>query len=287
MKKILSLMFTAALILSLAACGDTGKAGDNNPSGEEDRSPTEVTETEAAEATDLTYEEIIENYTVMPGREYELAAGNKAKRQQFWGNQYIISGTIDFVETNYCVIRPLVEDVDADGQTHIYDMGLLLHAYLPADTLADLEAYQEITVAGTISETDEDILLMKNAYQFTEEERLKFLFGYDGTPETVMEKALNFGNDKDNHITWTENSFPYFIKMQHMFPLMSDDEIKENIVGRWSVIEYINDAGDTREYIFMEDGTGKKQRHKDDSEEDYEPFYWSVDNGMNYIGRAC
>ena len=63
---------------------------------------------------------------------------------------------------------------------------------------------------------------------------------------------------------WTENSSPYFDEMKPIFSAMSDDSIKETIVGRWDVIGYSNDSGDTREYIFEEEGTGRKQSKKED-----------------------
>ena len=295
MKKLLALMLAAVMALSLVACGGGGdNTGDNNtPStGNGDETSTNTPSDGGEDSisnigTELTYEELLENSTMMSGSELENATTNKVKMQQFVGNNYIIPGKVWSVEENYCAIQP----VFSGG----YEWGnfLYLNVYLPVEVLAELTYGQEIAVVGTITETkSEDMafegttlpvntLIMKGAYQCTEADRLKYALGYDTSPEAVMEMALIFGNDGDNNISWKENSFPYFIAVQHMFSLLDDEQIKETIVGNWITTDRVDDAGDTREWIFYDDGTGIRQKHKNDVEENYEVFYWSVENGLN------
>lgn len=289
MKRFSALILTAALALSLTACGGGGE----NTSSAGSKTSNSSNSISGAE-TKLTYEELLENATVMSGSELSVAQSNKIKMQQLIGNSYIVPGRVWSVETDYCILQPVIPEVN-NGKKTIYEFGnfLYLNVYLPVETMAELTSGQEITVVGTITETgSEDMpfegtvlpvntIVMKDAYQCTEEDRLKYISGYDSSPETVMEMAKIFGNDGDNNVSWKENSFPYFDEMRGLFSVMSDEQIKDTMVGKWITIDYIDDSGDTRERIFYEDGTGIKQEHKDDPEEEYGDFYWSVENGLN------
>lgn len=153
----------------------------------------------------------------------------------------------------------------------------------PMDALRVCRGYFELPskISENVDEQIQLIVTLKGE-EFTYVFPVRDAYGYSADPETVIEMAKIFGGDGDMLTAWTENSSPYFDEMKPIFSAMSDDSIKETIVGRWDVIGYSNDSGDTREYIFEEEGTGRKQSKKEDTEEEYSDFYWSVDGCLNY-----
>ncbi len=109
-------------------------------------------------------------------------------------------------------------------------------------------------------------------------------YEYSLDPETVMEMALIFGENGDNIIEWSENSFPFFSDIRLSLKEMTDEEIQSTMIGDWHVIAYNDISGDKLEYTFNEDGTGKRQDRS--NRNTFNKFYWDANGGLGLSSNA-
>lgn len=324
MKRFSALILTAALALSLAACG----GGGDNTSGSGGAASSK-TDGGGAETLSLSQEMTVGDWTFKVnkvefgdartmddhGADYLLRADAEYKASCMAGSSryfqsaeagkifLFFEGTLGYEGKTTMVLLSSAIDFSVgygDGYTfESYEFAIAKEAgafvdplygtfsqnditFEPMDAVRVCRGYFELP-AQVIDDMDEQIQLNVKMMgkEFTYVFPVKDAYGYSTDPETVMEMAKIFGGDGDGYTDWTENSFPYFDEMRGFFSLMSDKQIKDTMVGKWITIDYGDDSGDTRERIFYEDGTGIKQEHKDDPEEEYGDFYWSVENGLN------
>ena len=317
MKKILVLMLAAALALSLVACGGGNNTQDSTSAkGSENTKEETLTLGEFAKEGDWSFtlesikfgdaktnERFGDDYLRCADAEYKAKCTYGSSKSfttaeagrifLFFEGKLTYSGK-STAKSGDCGLDFSVNYGD-DYTFETYEFAvsedsLGLHGYSTNVTFEPMESGRPVRgyfeVPSRIADNLDDEIQFtitlekkKYTYSFTVQEA----FDADISPEKVMEMALIFGDDVgDNLVDWTENSFPYFIEMRSFFPKLSDDELKKVIVGKWSTVENSDDVGDTRERIFMDDGTGKKQKYRDDTEEEYETFYWFADGGLNY-----
>lgn len=133
MKKLLALILTAALTLSLVACGGGG-TGDNNTSGGMTK------EEMLRESVAITFEDL-------PG------SGNMAKAKQEIGKIYRICQTVSHIEEDYCELCPVISGGVVQGRdTYTIDEATVVRVYLPQETLAQLHFNDTIAIVGEISD---------------------------------------------------------------------------------------------------------------------------------------
>lgn len=293
MKRFGWLLTALVLALALGACGGEPEAAEQTEPAEtpETSEPSETTETtEATEPPEetpapMTYEEAVDAAAAMDGQELLDGLNNEVRLNEYVGGVYSLQGTVEQVTTSYAVLRPQVVDPVTDHR-YEYSGMLYLYAHFPAETLSELNTTETIPLVGAVTEvtTTEDggayVLVMDPAYRVEAEEPQ-----YDTDPDTVLEMARIFGDDGDDLVSWTENSFPYFTALRDTFPVMTDEEIAAAVPGVWNAIEYTDDSGEAMAWEFLEDGTGRRQYGRDDQPEDYRDFWWSAEGGLNYSPR--
>ena len=159
MKKAITTLLAAALLLSLVACGG-GNGNTNTPTGGGNDTPTTTTPSEPTttpEPTPLSKDEMLaiaEEISSLGDLTSELN-GNKAKAASYVGKTIKIKATIWQIDTEYIAMST---------NTNI----LVLRVYLPLDELANLKTMTNITIVGEVTESyDENGVIhlnIKNAY---------------------------------------------------------------------------------------------------------------------------
>lgn len=161
MKRWIALLLTAVMTLSLAACGS------NNETEQGGQGKDELLKN----AVKISYEDLPNS-------------SNRARAQQEIGNVYFISQTISEIGEDYCDLSPVeYQSTDAYGRDSYHiDRSMVVRAYLPTDTLAELNFGDEIAIVGKISdvtdvarnlqgEKDDSMCYeMEDAYITTEDE---------------------------------------------------------------------------------------------------------------------
>ena len=138
MKKVLALILALVLVLSLVACGGSGK------------SKEEMLADAQTLAVNSFFDEIIDN-TARAQNNYE-------------NGTYLIWGHIDDIKSNYCVMST-------------YSSLCSFKVYLPKDELLELNRDDVIEVVGRITKISKSILsisiVVKDAYFVTDEYEIK------------------------------------------------------------------------------------------------------------------
>jgi len=151
MKKAITILLTAALMLSMAACG--GGSG-NTDTSSVTPSSTPVEE----ESTEILAEELDLRTAMEQRDDNEVKAANL-----YVGNTYIVTGIVSKVySTGYCTLKP------TDGA---FVMGFF-KVYLPQDELSEISKDDVISVVGKIASTDHGAIEMNPASLVTGEATL-------------------------------------------------------------------------------------------------------------------
>ncbi len=95
----------------------------------------------------------------------------------------------------------------------------------------------------------------------------------------LVDMAEAFG-DEDGNINWTEGSFPYFIDLRETWPLLSEEEITESVIGDWEIKEYTSDPSYEKVYTFDEGGVGSYTGNPSLGDQ---TVYWIASDGILYF----
>lgn len=175
MKKLLALMLTAALALSLTSCGgDSGAGYNNTPStGNGDTTGTDTPNgggEDSTQATEsMTKEEMLQVAEEVSWVDIQNASVENIARakQQYCDKVMQLDGKIWSIEEDHVVIG-------SSGANYLVDV------YLPLDEIITLENQQVITVVGKT--TDEIIDTTENVAEYS------FDFSYYQMPNAYLVK---------------------------------------------------------------------------------------------------
>lgn len=183
MKKLISLLLTVIMCLSLVACG----GGNNTP--ETSAPPVETT---APESTTLSKEELTSLAVEYTREDYDKAISNKAYASSFVDNVYSFEGTVFTVMEDYAVVTFRIK---TDTTTYVTDVSMLCaKVYLPVEELAELEPQQIVRGVGKVTEVGVSVdtgyetfagsgIVFENAYLDTEFECTATLKGANNSYE--------------------------------------------------------------------------------------------------------
>ena len=140
MKKLMALILAMIMLLSFAGCG-----------GEKGKTEKKMSK---SEMLDIAVEIYAHQITA------DIAC-NAAKAQTYVGKTYVITGHIEAVEADHCVVlaRQMENDNGAyvhsdDWQGYTADMAFLV--YLPVEELAKLNVCEGIKFVGTVNSAGTD-----------------------------------------------------------------------------------------------------------------------------------
>ena len=189
MKKWLALLLILAMVVSLCACGksDTISATtttdvdtslsevemvvseeemvvSENVAVEEELPDEQTTE----ESIVLTKDEMMDVAIELNTEDYDAMLNNIAKASTYTDSIVVVSGSIQSVDMEYCVLSPIVYSLnEGDIITNVYDSQLLsLSVYLPTDELVELEYLQEISIVGKITNVEKSTTMIEG-FEFT------------------------------------------------------------------------------------------------------------------------
>ncbi len=166
MKKLLSLVLAALMLLSFAACsGNSGKGGQTANATKE---PTEASSAEPTKEPKMSKEEMLE--IAVEAKDYEINNAihdNVAKAQySYCGKVLLITGDIYKIEADHICLNDAYVSIDV---------------YLPIEDIVKLENRQSIVIVGetddsfidgkvTVAGTEfsSQLLVVRNAYLVSE-----------------------------------------------------------------------------------------------------------------------
>ena len=169
MKRLIVLLLAAALAFSLAACGDGNS--------EIEQGKDELLKN----ATEVAFEDLPNS-------------SNKARAEQEIGNVYLITQTISEIGENYCDLSP-VQYISTDSygrDSYNISRSTIIRVYLPAETLAELNFGDEITIVGEIS----DIIDVENNQQVATRDSM--CYEMKNVYITTVDEFNSINNDETN-----------------------------------------------------------------------------------------
>ena len=156
MKKLLLLLLTLVLCVSLCACGEKEEAAKNT----EEALPVEQ-ENEPVEEAVKTKEEMLEIATQLTPEDITEIEENVAKGVKYKDTYCIIRCRVDTVHVDYCELSPFYI---FNGQELVGPDFIVLNAYLPTDDLVNLKEYSFVNVVGHISDVGEKTYTVTSGY---------------------------------------------------------------------------------------------------------------------------
>lgn len=156
MKKLLLLLLTLVLCVSLCACGEKEEAAKNM----EEALPVEQ-ENEPVEEAVKTKEEMLEIATQLTPEDITEIEENVAKGVKYKDTYCVIRCRVDTVHVDYCELSPFYI---FNGQELVGPDFIVLNAYLPTDDLVNLKEYSFVNVVGHISDVGEETYTVTSGY---------------------------------------------------------------------------------------------------------------------------
>lgn len=157
MKKAITILLAATLMLSLAACGG-GNDSNNKPiSGENDTPTTQGDNAITPEVTEMSKDEMLAVAEDLVGRNLYNDVNENAARasQMYLGNVYLLKGHVTAIHIGVCEIELLGINENENFN---------LSVYLPDDELVALNTDEMVTFVGKLTALSEYDAEFTNAY---------------------------------------------------------------------------------------------------------------------------
>lgn len=140
MKKLLALILSFVLLLSLCACGGGTTSQETTQTPEVSADTNSVTESNTEETIENeapTLEELLDTAVELDGHTFfEEYQSNKVKlSSQYEGISYLVAGIIDSIESDHIVVT---------------DSNLKVNVYIPTEEIIELEKDQYVEVVGIL-----------------------------------------------------------------------------------------------------------------------------------------
>ena len=215
MKKILAMLLTITMCISMAACGGA------DPKAKE----AEL----VASTPMLNLDELW----------YSMYANEASAKMNYDGKMFQVKVTVLNIGTNS------FEYIYKDdwGSTHFFEV------YLPTETLATLTSGEHITVLGELKLSGSGASL-HNAFIVDDSNSPKLAFD----DETVQEAIDNYHPDKHGDIDWNSGSCPFFIDNRQSFEKLTPSTFFGEMEGQWIGREYVG-SEDRWSFEFTSDST--------------------------------
>lgn len=253
MKKAISFFLVLVLSLSLCACGE-GDTSQNTTAVTEapTEAPSVATKEEMlASASAFSCEEFLQDYKDNPVRAEGIYVGQVVK----------FVGYVNSISKDHIVVLPMNGDYQ-------YAADCSMKVTLSSDGIMALSTGMQVAIVGEIAKLP---LVMNTAYTYPVREYVAEQIDY-------MVEIFGNDDDEDGVLEETDGSFGFFSVFVDAFPLLTGEEIKEELVGTWT----IKDKFDKEfAHTFNADGTAiTAYKGGEDT------CYWLVEGDFLYWGTS-
>ena len=250
MKKALPLILALVLCLTLCACGGEGNSTQTTPETTEGTSVASKEEM-LASAKEFFSSEYLNEYKENPVR----------AEQNYVGQIVKFVGYVEQISADSVEVLPM----NAVCQ---FSANCRIKVALSTDEIMQLSTGDTVAIVGEIAELP---IVMNTAYTYPVSEHIA------GQLDHMVEI---FGNDDDGDgtIEETDGSFGFFSAYKDAFPLLTGAEIKEELVGSWTIKDKFDDEF---EHTFNADGTAITA-YKGGAD----TCYWLVEGDYIYWGTG-
>ena len=245
MKKTIPLLLALVLCLSLCACGGEG----NNSQNTTDNVASK--EEMLASASEFSCTNYLKEYKENPVRAEQTYVGQIVK----------FVGYVDSISADSVVVLPM-------NEAYQFSADCRIKVALSTDEIMLLSTGDKIAIVGEIAELP---IVLNPAYTYPVSEHIV------GQLDHMVEI---FGNDddRDGTIEETDGSFGFFTAYKSAFPLLTGAEIKEELVGTWTIKDKFDDEF---EHTFNADGTAITAYNGG-----ADTCYWLVEGDFIYWGTG-